>query len=455
MDTISSLLSSILLSAFLSLHLLGCGHDDPPTSHHHHHNTTSTINNRISASSTGRLYLAEDAVDYCAGLEGVSNEYDIPGRDDITERWSSGKALMRCVSQLTISRFDALFTLHNLRYGVAEAYAFTDIAKDSTTSIQNNTCGFKVYDIRVDLIGIFDRKIEEMAKATKGMTAKRRMEYLKGPTPALPFHGGVMDILNSLYDAHTYYQSPLNMFTFVLPVGFEPVCSSNDRPCPHASTQKVRLREVGLDVEYRKIFNKWPTVHHYNYLSPIATINGQEVLEWMESMVTGGVLKGLHLGVNQRINDWFFINDGPLYIPLAWYHVSSADITPLQVVYEDGTSDTIEWMGKLIDYSKGMESMGVSDGLSWRVYNSLINRNTQFDYVIDMEKRKFGRYIDTLTDTPNTNLAADPQLDRAVTKVLENARRRPDPTAPEEPIRRLEGLVVVPLMVVMIAFLTQ
>ncbi|KAF4714754.1 hypothetical protein FOZ62_029456, partial [Perkinsus olseni] len=114
MDTISSLLSSILLSAFLSLHLLGCGHDDPPTSHHHHHNTTSTINNRISASSTGRLYLAEDAVDYCAGLEGVSNEYDIPGRDDITERWSSGKALMRCVSQLTISRFDALFTLHNL-----------------------------------------------------------------------------------------------------------------------------------------------------------------------------------------------------------------------------------------------------------------------------------------------------------------------------------------------------
>ncbi|KAF4752855.1 hypothetical protein FOZ63_010492, partial [Perkinsus olseni] len=432
-----------LSTAFPSL-LGGCGsaHDDPPTGHHRNTTSTTINKNRISASSTGRLYLAEDAVDYCAALEGVSNEYDIPGRDDITERWSSGKALMRCVSQLTISRFDALFTLHNLRYGVAEAYAFTDIAKDSTTSIiQNNTCGFQVYDIRVDLIGVFDRKIEEMAKATKGMTGKRRMEYLKGPTPALPFHGGLMDVLNSLYDAHTYYQSPLNMFTFVLPVGFQPVCSSNDSPCPDTSTQKVRLREVGLDVEYRKIFTKWPTVHHYNYLSPIATINGQEVLEWMESMVTGGVLKGLHQGVNQRINDWFFINDAPLYIPLAWYHVSSADdITPLQVVYEDGTSDTIEWLGKLIDYSKGMESMGVSDGLSWRVYNSLINRNTQFDYVIDMEKRKFGRYLNTLTDTPNTNLAAaDPQLDYAVTKVLENGRRRPDPSAPEEVVNGMKG----------------
>lgn len=404
-----------LLLLWIVTILTGCGshHQSTPS----HSEDPTLLNKRISASSTGLLYLED--IDSCAALEGLSSEYDIPGRSDITERWSSGKDLMRCISQLKISRFDALFTLHNLRYGVAEAYAFTDIARDSNKSIESNTCGFKTYDIKVDLLGILDRRIEEISRVSRGMSDGRRMDYLKGGMPALDFHGSLMDLLNTLYDAHTYYQSPLTMFTFVIPVGFRASCS----PCDGMNkNQKVYLREVGLDVEYRKVFGRWPTLQHYNYLTPIATINGYNVLDWMESMVKG-VLKGVHLGLNQRLNDWFFVKDGPIYVPLAWYHVGSSDIKPLKVVYEDGASDSIEWMGKFIDHSKGMSSMGVTDGLSWRVYNSLVNKNDKFDYVVDMEKDKFGKDLDTLLEIGNIT-TGDPTLDRAVIEVLNKNRRQ-------------------------------
>ncbi|KAF4669570.1 hypothetical protein FOL47_002455 [Perkinsus chesapeaki] len=409
----------------------GCGH----SKYSNKDGDETGIDNRISASSTGRLYL-EDAIDYCAALANISNEYDIPG-SEYTERWSSGRNLMRCVSQLKISRYDALFTLHNLRYGVAEAYAFTDIAKNARQSVQDNNCGFEIYDIKVDLIDIFDRKIEEMERITRGMTERRKIDYLKGGISALEFHSSVMDTLNSLYDAHTYYKSPLDMFTFVIPIGFEAVCGVDidiDEQCPQGQ-QKIHLREVGLDVEYRHIFSKWPTVYHYDHLTPVSTINGEDVLDWMGSMVSG-VLKGVHLGLNQRINDWFLVRDGPIYVPLAWYSVNNADLRPLRIVYEDGTSDTVEWLAKLTDYSKGLKARGVNDGLSWRVYNSLINRNEQFDYVINMEQNRFGKRLDTLllkasSSSPAAGSSGDITLDKAINEVLSNAntrRRRLVPT---------------------------
>ncbi|EEQ98875.1 hypothetical protein Pmar_PMAR012889 [Perkinsus marinus ATCC 50983] len=79
--------------------------------------------------------------------------------------WGRTEDVTRCLNNLTITNFDALFTLHNLKYGLAETYAFTDIANGLDDSVEVDTCNLKLHSLDVDIDSFIDDRISEYAAA--------------------------------------------------------------------------------------------------------------------------------------------------------------------------------------------------------------------------------------------------------------------------------------------------
>ncbi|KAF4735090.1 hypothetical protein FOZ63_032994 [Perkinsus olseni] len=320
-------------------------------------------------------------VDKCALLNPTGGR-TVPERFDDSEPdliWGKAEDVSRCLYSLRMTRFDALFTLHNLRYGLTENYAFTDIANGLNESIQSNTCGFKLHSLDVDIRGFIDGKIKEFADVLEPMTLAERKKFLSESIPAAPFHFALQREISRLNDAHTRYDAPYRAFFYELPIRFNSYMRSG--------AQVVTLGSVDLGDFYTAVYGTPVTQHQQGDI--IVQVDGKPVLEWMQDMVSErGPYLGLYQGPLQRLNRHFFVSPILARDPL-FYNPPTG---PLAITFEDGLTDTIHWLGSVDDYSKL-----VGEGaITARFYNALTNRNPLFQRTVKFETEFYKKESETL-----------------------------------------------------------
>ncbi|KAF4716996.1 hypothetical protein FOZ62_020684, partial [Perkinsus olseni] len=174
----------------------------------------------------------------------------------------------RCLYSLRMTRFDALFTLHNLKYGLTENYAFTDNANGLNQSIESNTCGFKLHSLDVDIQRSIDGKIKEFADVLEPMTLAERKKFLSESIPAAPFHFALQREISRLNDAHTRYDAPYRAFFYALPIRFDSHMRNG--------AQVVTLGSVDLDDFYTAVYGTPVTEHQQGDI--IVQVDGKPVL---------------------------------------------------------------------------------------------------------------------------------------------------------------------------------
>ena len=87
-------------------------------------------------------------------------------------------SLRSCVQNTKISHANAIWTLHNLYYGVGETYSFTDIVTNSAASVESNSCRYRLHDVRVDLPAAILSQIAAYNAILSPKTAAEVTEYL-------------------------------------------------------------------------------------------------------------------------------------------------------------------------------------------------------------------------------------------------------------------------------------
>ncbi|KAF4743000.1 hypothetical protein FOZ63_012598, partial [Perkinsus olseni] len=338
----------------------------------------------------GSNYLAsaqDMAADPCARLgrgngRTVLQELFNDGSKDFL--WGKADDLNECLNSLTISNYHALFTLHNVKYGLAAAYAFTDIANDLDKSIEKNTCGFSLHSLDVDIKGFVDGRIDEFSDKLGSMTEAEQQKFLNETIKAAPFHLALQREFNRLNDAHTRYDTPYESFYYVLPIRFDSEMRDG--------SQIITLGFVDHSIYYKEIYGVPASTHKEGDV--IVEVDGKPVLQWMKDMVASdGPFAGLYQGALQRLNNRFFVKP---YVD----RVATRDpppTAPLKVTFADGSTETINWLGRLSDYTK---AAGWTDVVNTRFYNTLTNWNPQFQKTLDFETEFYEKKPDSLWD-PN------------------------------------------------------
>ncbi|EER02371.1 hypothetical protein Pmar_PMAR014775, partial [Perkinsus marinus ATCC 50983] len=254
--------------------------------------------------------------------------------------WGRAEDVTRCLNNLTITNFDALFTLHNLKYGLAETYAFTDIANGLDDSVEVNTCNFKLHSLDVDIESFIDDRISEYAAALDPMTLEERQRFFGESIPAAPFHFALQRQLSRLNDAHTRYDTPYRDFYFVLPIRFDSYMRDG--------AQVVTLGFPNLnEMYYPGVYGKPVTAHKEGDV--IVEVDGKPVLQWMQDAVSeSGPYLGIYQGLLQRLNNHFFVSSAVDRNLLLFQPPTG----PLSVTFDDGSIEEINWLGRLGDYTK-------------------------------------------------------------------------------------------------------
>eukprot|EP00927_Polykrikos_kofoidii_P059205 TRINITY_DN5429_c0_g1_i1.p1 TRINITY_DN5429_c0_g1~~TRINITY_DN5429_c0_g1_i1.p1 ORF type:complete len:1075 (-),score=183.40 TRINITY_DN5429_c0_g1_i1:105-3272(-) len=155
-----------------------------------------------------------------------------------------------CVNGFRINLHDMLITLENMYFGHSTIYSFTDIARNSTSSVESNKCGLKVHNVTVDVkAGLHEihtdlvqpelRKqgLDDSAPALGELTASELYARLSAPSDvaAFSFHSRLRSLLSTLQDAHTLYTFNTAIFQ-VLPVKF------SAEPCTKDGDAKFQVR---------------------------------------------------------------------------------------------------------------------------------------------------------------------------------------------------------------------
>ncbi|KAF4656970.1 hypothetical protein FOL47_008655 [Perkinsus chesapeaki] len=301
-----------------------------------------------------------------------------------------------------MSKLSALFTLHNLKYGVAESYAFTDMASGLNRSIQNNTCGFKLHDLDVDLKGFIDAQIKESSDILDPLTIDEQLNVLKEDMKAAPFHFGLLREFNRLNDAHTRYIAPFDPFFYVLPIRF------NSRM--DGSNQVIKLELVAHASYYEPVYNS--TILHKDG-DIVTELGGKPVLQWMQDMVSnddGGELQGML----QRLNVRFFVNPYLVRLPLE----NLPPTGPLEITFSDGSTETIHWLGRLTDHS----NIVGRDLVSTSALSRLASSNPKFDEALKFEVKFYPRRLETLWNTMRASIPPMDKEDAELIKAMHDSR---------------------------------
>ncbi|KAF4701741.1 hypothetical protein FOZ63_029278, partial [Perkinsus olseni] len=121
----------------------------------------------------------------------------------------------------------------------------------------------------------------------------------------------------------------------------------------------------------------------------IVGIDGKPVLQWMLEMVSeGGPYTGIYQGPLQRLNNRFFVSSAVT----RGLFLSPPPTGPLNVTFEDGSVETIHWLGRVSDYSK---SVG-GEAITARFYDALTNSNPTFQRTVKFETEFYQKESSTL-----------------------------------------------------------
>jgi hypothetical protein len=253
-------------------------------------------------------------------------------------------ALKRCLDATQMTNYQALWTLHNLRYGVAETYSFTEIVTNVRASDESNVCGYQLHDLSLDISKTLLDEIRVFNETMEPMPEEERKAFLAQSRPAYPFHEKLMRLFNSLHDAHTFYSSPFDTFRVYFPVGFGSRLTEDGK-------QQVTLRystnptdPIGrIAYVYQQLFGGPPLP--VRYAGQVVThINDLEALVFLEWLVSSeGLFAGNFQQMEQRLNGFIFNVD---LIVLAQVVNPAPDFEELKLTFEDGTSLSVKLIGQ-------------------------------------------------------------------------------------------------------------
>ncbi|KAF4659760.1 hypothetical protein FOL47_007453 [Perkinsus chesapeaki] len=303
--------------------------------------------------------------------------------------WGKMDNVNRCLYSLTTTNMKALFTLHNLKYGVTETYAFADVANGLQNSVESNNCGFKLHSLDVDIKSFIDNKIEEYGNVLDKMSADEQKVFLKKSILSAPFHFALQRELSRLNDAHTRYEPPFVDFLYVLPIRFQSSMQGG------AQVITLNITELGGS-RYPEVYGKPATLHKDGDI--IEKVDDKPVLDWMQEMVSDeGPYVGIYQGPLQRLNNVFFVSD----LVTRDLRRRPPPTGPLNITFADGSTESVNWLARLSNYTK---SAG-ADAITWRFYNALTNRNPLFQKTVDFEAQFYSKRSSTLWDLAEDTFA--------------------------------------------------
>jgi len=260
------------------------------------------------------------------------------------------RSLRACMLNTKITHANAIWTLHNLRYGVAESYSFTDLVKNTVASNQTNACNHRVHPVSVDLVGEIKAQLREYKNLFATMGPNETNAYLSQERPAYAFHKRLLVLMNKLHDAHTLYSTPYTMFRVYSPINFGSVLDAR------SGQQQITLRAsfdssdaLGrLQLVYTRLFGSFP-ISRSQIGSVITRINDMPAIDFIKFLTADeGLLAASYQQQEQRMNAYIFST--PL---LVFGQVLSylPDFDSFRLTFADGTNAEVRLLGQFSDFS--------------------------------------------------------------------------------------------------------
>lgn len=277
-----------------------------------------------------------------------------------------------------MTRRAELWTLHNLYYGIAETYSFTDIATDVSASQHKNKCGHPVHELRVDVKAELLARRKEYNETLESLAPQLRSSYLNRSIKAYEFHSRMVALFNSLNDAHTYYASPFFNFTVMFPLTF------GSRMEGHRQVVTLRYSEdesspLGERARlYRALFRESPVPARYAGQT-ITRINGMEPLEFLRMLVNP---LGKYQQLEQRLNAFVFS------VPQLQFRLDRVNLPPfdtLDLEFGDGKKFHVKVFGMIEgDTSRYRSASELGE---------VLHENQRFNLFITEEKAATGSNV--------------------------------------------------------------
>ena len=290
--------------------------------------------------------------------------------------------LRACLQSTKISHANALWTLHNLYYGVAETYSFTDIAVNSLNSVQNNVCGFKLHPVSVDLIGEISSQISDYNDVLSPLSENDVDAYLAQERPAYEFHANLLRMMNNLHDAHTLYATPYEMFRVYAPLNFGSRMVNGRQVITLRYTTNTADPVGRLARIHERLFGSIPFPESYNG-KIVAQINGVDALTFLLRLVADNAPLGAsYQQAEQRLNANFFSS------PLLVFGLTLSlmpDFDSLTLKFSDGIVKTAHLLGQFADLSTS-PYYSVPNLRSSSALSSYMHSNPAFNAFINHEE---------------------------------------------------------------------
>ena len=257
-------------------------------------------------------------------------------------------SMRACMMNTKITHANAIWTLHNLHYGVAETYSFTDIATDSTRSIQNNVCNYRIHSVNVDLVETIRGQLADYNTLFSTMSTDETNQYLSQERPAYLFHSNLLKMMNRLHDAHTLYSTPFEMFRVYFPFNFgSKVVDGNQVITLRYSTDSNSA--IGrLVYVYQRLYGSPPFPARYAGAT-VTHINGVSAINFLRGLVSDdGPLAGQYQQLEQRLNAFIFHTD---LLVLGQVLATLPEFDRITLRFADGFTATVNLMGQFADLS--------------------------------------------------------------------------------------------------------
>ena len=293
---------------------------------------------------------------------------------------SSTDAVKACLESTTITHSQALWTLHNLLYGVSEGYSYTKLAVNSTMSDFDNNCHFPIYNVSIDIETELKSQIGQYTIRLDGMsTMEEQMVFLRTTRPAYAFHTDLVRTFNSLRDAHTTYTSPYSMITLFYPFGLD----SHIAP---SGEQIITVRFNDTD-SLQTIASVFKTVYNeslptYLHGGRIEYINNMDPITFLIDQVSNAKsFDHMYHGLNQRVNQFFFVDD-TISISVGsqvWPDFDTLDLVVVDPTTQVPTQVSLPLVARVV----GDDSWSPKSGQS---FNDMINQNSEFTKFLEYDQ---------------------------------------------------------------------
>ena len=332
----------------------------------------------------------------------------------------------QCLLATRITHQDAIWTLHNMRHGVAETYSFTDIVMDTEKNPGTNACGHRVHKVEIDLVQSIRKELLQYNATISGMKSREEVnDFLAQERSAYAFHMSLVSLLNKLHDAHTYYQSPYDMFRVYFPISFGSRMEGEEQVVTLRAPGDTNL-ELGRLVHWHDQMFSGDRIPVDRDGAIITHVNGMPALDFLKSLVEGP-LASQYQQMEQRLNAYIF---SPQVITLVQTLHPLPEYDAIVIRFEDGAERTVHLLGQFTDR---LPDKGVSSLKNTRKLNNYINSNSAFEAFIasdsEAEEKKYTlwKFARGNADAPSASTSGSwaelASLHRELLDPIENMQR--------------------------------